>query len=440
MPRRVALGLVAVAALGLLVRWSWVLGVDPDVPEVGDASAYHLLADGLADGEGYVRPFDRVLFDLDRPTAEYPPLHPSVLAVAAWTGVDGVTGQRLWLSLFGAASVALTGALAWRLAGGSNRVQNPVPRAEPRAGGGFVHRVRVSARGWTSPQAAAIVAGAVAAVHPLWFQADATLMPETLAALLGGGVVLLAVDASRRPSVGRAAVLGAVCGLAILTRTEAVVLLVAVAVPAVLRNRRAVAAALASAALVVAPWIVRNAVRFDRFVPVSTNAGSVADGANCPATYGGDLLGYWQFGPGCFEGFTQDELAADDEATVADRHRRAGVEFATDHVDEWPKVAAARLGRTVGLFRPGQLADLGALEGRRQWADMAGYVLVWSSLALAVVGARRLRRAGRPWWVPAVAVGAVWGSTALTYGNPRFLALAQPSLVALAACGVVRRR
>jgi len=122
---------------------------------------------------------------------------------------------------------------------------------------------------------------------------------------------------------------------------------------------------------------------------------------------------------------------------VAAEHRRAGVDFATDHVGDWPKVVLARLGRTVAVYQPGQLADLGALEGRRQGADVTGFALVWLSLVLGTLGAVRLRRAGNQvWWIPAAVVLAVWGATALSYGNPRFLALAQPSLVALAGCGV----
>lgn len=398
MPRRVVLGLVALAALGFAVRVAWIAAVDPEVPDVGDARAYELLAEGFADGDGYVRPFDRVLFDERRPTAEYPPVHPAVLSVASLAGVDSRTGLRVWLSLFGAASVAATGALAWTLA----------------------NRAHASA--------ATIVAAGVAAAHPLWFQADATLMPETLAALLGAGVVLAALEARRRPSVARWAIAGAVCGLAALTRGEAVVLAPVVAV--FTRSWRSAAIVIAGAVVVIAPWTARNAARFDELVPISTNVGSVADGANCPAAYGGDLLGYWVYGPGCFEGFGQQALGISDESVVAGRHRDDGVDFAIDHVGDWPKVAAARLGRTLGVFRPAQLADLGALEGRQQGADLAGYALVWASVVLGALAAVRLRL-----WLPATVVVAVWASTALSYGNPRFLALAQPSLVALAACG-----
>jgi hypothetical protein len=403
--------LVALAVAGVAVRWAWVLAVDPEVPEVGDAAAYHLLADGIAGGDGYVRPFDRVLFGDLRPTAEYAPLHPAYLAVADAVGIDGVTGQRLWLSVAGGMSVLATGVLAWLVAG---------RRAAP-----------------------ALVAAAVAAVHPLWFQADATLMPETLAALWGAVAVGAAVLAVREPTRLAWLVLGAACGLAALTRGEAALLLPLVAVPAALAGTRRLTAAVVPVvafAAVVGPWTVRNAVRFDELVPISTNVGSVLDGANCDATYGGDLLGYWSYSPGCFEGFLQGELAAADESVVTAAHREQGVDFATDHAGDWPKVAAARLGRTVAVFRPAQLADLGALEGREQGADLAGYALVWATVAAGAVGAVRLRRAAvRGWWVPVAAVVAIWGSTALSYGNPRFLAVAQPGLVALAACGVARR-
>ena len=411
MPRRLLLALVVVAAIGLGVRWAWVLVVDPEVPEVGDAAAYHLLAGGIADGDGYVRPFDRVLFDVSRPTAEYPPLHPAVVSIAAAAGVDGVTGQRLWLSVFGAAAVAVTGVLAWRLSGG-----RPAP---------------------------AIVAAGIAALNPLWFQGDATLMPETLAALLGAGTVAAAVDAARRPSRATLVVLGAACGLAALARAEALLLLPAVAVPAAFAGTRRWKLALVpivAAVVVLAPWSIRNAARFSEPVPISTNAGSVLDGANCDDTYGGELLGYWKYSPDCFQGFLQEELLDEgDESVVADGHRREGTSYAFDHVEDWPAVVLARLGRTVALFRPSQLADLGALEGREQAADVVGFAVLWASLALAVVGAVRLRRAGLPWWVPVSAATAIWGSTALTYGNPRFLAVAHPSIAALAACGAVRR-
>jgi hypothetical protein len=339
-----------------------------------------------------VRPFDRTMFGIERPTAEYPPLHPFVVAVAAGAGVHSVAGQRLYLALFGSAAAVVTALLARRLTGGND--------------------------------VATAVAGGIAALSPLWFQSDATLMPETLTALLAAGVLLVA---HQRPTTRTLLGLGALCGLAALARTDAGVLLLAVAVPTA---RRRAAIPIAAAALVVAPWVVRDAIRLDAFVPISTNAGSVLDGANCDATYGGPLLGSWSYGPDCFEGFLQDELAAAGEATVAAAHRDQGVDFATAHVTSWPKVAAARGLRTLGLWRPAQQADLARLEGRSQTAEAVGFAVLWASLALGAAAARAHPRV-------AAAVVAVWGTTLLSYGNPRFLAAAHPAIAALAGCGVV---
>ena len=73
-----ALLLITGVALG--IRLGYTIGVDPQVPQLSDASAYHLLANDLADGKGYVRPFDLSAFGLTHPTAEYPPLFPAVLS------------------------------------------------------------------------------------------------------------------------------------------------------------------------------------------------------------------------------------------------------------------------------------------------------------------------------------------------------------------------
>ena len=51
-----ALGLIVLA--GLAVRIDFVRNVAPPVPALGDAHAYHVLADNLAHGRGYIRPYD----------------------------------------------------------------------------------------------------------------------------------------------------------------------------------------------------------------------------------------------------------------------------------------------------------------------------------------------------------------------------------------------
>ena len=100
----IALGGITLAAL--VIRVVFVVVVDPKVPRLSDASAYHLLANQLADGHGFVRPFDLRLLGLKHPTAEYPPLFPAVLAAASTVGAKSVEAQRIFCAFLGAGTVA----------------------------------------------------------------------------------------------------------------------------------------------------------------------------------------------------------------------------------------------------------------------------------------------------------------------------------------------
>src|SRR5580765_3163906 len=115
--RRFVPALAAIALLALAIRIAFVVVVDPKVPALGDASAYHLLAEQLVHGRGYIRPFDNLLLHLHRPTAEYPPLFPLLLAVPARVGLHSVEQQRIFMAFVGAGTVALVGLLGRRVAG-----------------------------------------------------------------------------------------------------------------------------------------------------------------------------------------------------------------------------------------------------------------------------------------------------------------------------------
>src|SRR5687767_7280600 len=90
-------------------------------------------------------------------------------------------------------------------------------------------------------------------------------------------------------------------------------------------TRRAglVAVACVAAALVIAPWTVRNLDRFDTLVPVSTNADSVIGGANCDPAYRGDDVGGWQLG--CLA-----DWRTLNEAKQAEIWREDGIDYALD--------------------------------------------------------------------------------------------------------------
>jgi 4-amino-4-deoxy-L-arabinose transferase-like glycosyltransferase len=418
----IALG--AIAALALAVRIGFVLVVDPKLPDPGDATAYHLLANNLADGHGYIRPFDFRLLELERPTAEYPPLFPALLAVPSFLGAKSVDAQRLFLCFVGTGTVVLVGLLGRRVRG-------------PLVG---------------------LVAAAIAAVYPMLFLDEAVLMAESLFVLLVTAALLLAYRAADVPSPGRFVALGLILGLSALTRAEGLLLCLILVVPLAVslrtlpRKRRALLAAvgIGMSVLVVVPWTVRNAARLHAFVPISNNIGTAVDGANCDLTYSGTQLGLWretfsQLGESarnrpqaraCFEGF--DIRQRDfDEADVANSHRSSGTSYARRHLSRLPLVAAVRELRTWGLYAPRQQIEFESLEGRpRRWQTV-GTVMYWVLLPLAVLGAVILvQRRIRVW--PLLSTGVlVVLTTALTYGQQRFRTAAEPAIVVLAAVTAV---
>jgi 4-amino-4-deoxy-L-arabinose transferase-like glycosyltransferase len=390
--------LLAVALLALVVRLAYTFEVSDDMPLVGDAQTYHLLAGRLADGDGYVRPQG----DLDgTPTAEFPPLFPALLAVVDVAGGDSIETQKLATSLLGTATVVLVG-----LAG---------------------RRVRGAAVG--------LVAAGLAALYPMLFQVDGALMAESLYALLISAFLLAVYRALDEPSAVNWIVTGVLIGLAALTRTEGILLLPLVVVPEALRRggatKRARWGALGFGVLatvvVVTPWIARNAVTFDRFIPISNNSGTLMAGANCDRTYNGQYRGIWRF-----ECVTDIDVAGLDEPEIADRFRTVGTEYASDHASEVPGVVAVRVLRTFGLYEPKQQIDWESFEGRSITWQVAGHRMFLALLPLSVIGGAVLWRAKRPLWPLAAPAVIVAFTSAISYGNQRFRILAEPGLLILA--------
>jgi hypothetical protein len=436
--RTFALALLAIAAVALTVRVLVITLVDPHVPPLGDASAYHLLANHLADGRGYIRPFDLVKFHLVVPTAEYPPLHPFVVSLLARAGWRGVEAQRLGMAVIGTGTVALIGLLGRRVAGST----------------------------------VGLVAAGLAAISPMMFLPEATLMSETLFVFLVTAALLLALRAYEAPSPLRVAALGVVLGLAVLTRAEAGVLGLLLLAGLLRRHTGGVdadappgaeadegpdggaasmgrrigltALGVVLMAAVVVPWTIRNRQTFHELVPVSNNLGTAVDGANCRLTYSGTSLGSWRstFRVGdadageCFTGFNGSQPGFN-EAEAAAEARHQGITFARDHLGDLPKVAVARILRTFGVFRPAQQIKLEALEGRPIRWERWGTWFEWVMYPLAIGGAVLLVRRKAPVWPLAAAVLSVLVSTLVTYGNQRFRIGAEPAILVAAATAIV---
>lgn len=415
--------MLAIAVVALLVRVAFVLVVNPKLPDPGDATAYHLLANNLADGRGYIRPFDLRILHVSRPTAEYPPLFPALLAIPSFLGAKSVDAQRIFLCFVGTGTVVLIGFLGRRVGG-------------PVVG---------------------VIGAAIAALYPMLFLNESVLMAESVYVLLVTAALLLAYRAVDSPTPLRFAALGFVIGLSALTRAEglffAVVLVIplAIGLRSLAANRRVLLATIAVgvAALVVVPWTIRNAVRLHAFVPISNNIGTAVDGANCDLTYSGTQIGLWretfsQFGnsarrrpqaEACFEGFDIGKRGFE-EAAVANKHRSDGIRYARDHLSRAPLVVGVREVRTWGLYAPRQQIDFESLEGRPQRWQGVGTVMYWVLLPLGVVGVVLLYRRRVRVWPLLSTVVVVALTTAFTYGQQRFRVAAEPSLVVLAAVSV----
>jgi 4-amino-4-deoxy-L-arabinose transferase-like glycosyltransferase len=256
--------------------------------------------------------------------------------------------------------------------------------------------------------------------------------------------VLLAYRYLRAPSIWRALGLGFASGLAALARAELVLLLPFLVLPCVLLTRRADVAqklkilAVAGVAAVVAmgPWVGFNLVRFEKPVFLSTGLEPTMLGANCDATYYGNLTGY--FTPQCTEKVRYKR--GQDQSERNEIARRVTFDYISSHKARAPVVVLARWGRITGLYRPWNQVHLDdVIEGREAWVAVASLFSFYIVAALAIAGAVIVRRRRRvPVFPLLVPVVIVFIAVALSLGSNRYRASAEVVLVVLAAIAIDR--
>ncbi|MDQ1454956.1 MAG: hypothetical protein QOH28_576 [Actinomycetota bacterium] len=388
----------------------------------GDELFYNAEANYLAAGHGFNEPLSAFIHPGVKPppAADHPPLTVVVLAPVSWFVDhaplswmikeplhDHVREQRYAMVVLGTLLVALVGLLGRRVGGG----------------------------------AVGLVAAAIAAVSPNIWVNDGLVMSETLTALTVVGAMSAALWWRDRPSWWRAAALGGVCGLAALARVEFLLLVPLLALvvafslpqPWSVRWKQALVA-LATALVVVAPWVGFNLARFHDPTFVSTNDGLTLAGANCDAMFHGRATGFWTL-QSC-----ADNPPPGDQSQVATAFRRRGLDYMRGHASRVPLVVLARLGRTWSLFRPLDMVTLNTGEDREEWVTRIGLVAYYPTLLFAVAGAvvmGRRRAARDALWILLVPAIIVTLNTMATYGQTRFRAGTEPSLALLAAVGIV---
>jgi 4-amino-4-deoxy-L-arabinose transferase-like glycosyltransferase len=414
--RRVLFALAAVAliAAAFAIRLAYV-GATPGMTLRDDGLDY----DGHAVSIALTGRFSDTLA-YGRPTAFRPPVFPYLLGevykatgVARADAARRVVVARRTQVVIGTVLVAAIGLLAAQLFG----------------------------------EVVALVALALAAVYVPLVTMSGSVMSEPLFAVFMLASLSAAIAHRRSPHRLRWALLaGLLAGLAILTRANALILLLPLGLAVWDRRPRWTAGALvAPVALVlvtvavVTPWTLRNERVLHHFVPVSTQLGSALAGTyNDEARTDPDHPASWRSlrgVPSYADIFSK--VAQTNEAVLEQRLRHRAERYALDHptypavVAFWTTVRALELDGRSWWRHTASTVSI-----RPGWADRGVYCF-WLFAVLAVAGAftRAARRA--PWFVWAFPALMSLSVVFLVIETPRYRTAIDPFIVLLAALALV---
>ena len=331
----------------------------------GDGFQYSIQANLNAQGEWFVAIFSTA----KPPDALHPPAWTLLLTVWAWLGQHSWLSQQVLASGVGSLTVGVVG-LAGRRIGG----------------------VRVG-----------LLAAGIAALYPGLWVYERAILSETLLLLGIAVMILLAYRFRAQPSAGLAAVLGIVCGLVALTRSEQILVFAFVVAPLILAVRHVewrrrlgwLALAALCVLVVVTPWTIYNLGRFQRPVLLSNNFGSAVAQGNCTITYYGPYTG--DYSPECLTAHHPQS----DMISLMPIHcvLHQGLTYMEHHVGRLPVVLFAREGRAFGFWNPFQQVHLDA-----QWEGNSNVAIFGPSYTPTAIWVYRLALFG--FWlllIPAVA-------------------------------------
>jgi len=286
--RRFDFLVLSAALLALVVRVAWGLKVARTPQGLVDPARYLGYARAIADGSGFIEPWSGF------PTAYYPPGYPWFLGVITWVGQPFTDDLPVLIAMvqavLGAVSVVLAAQVARRLAGS-------------RGG---------------------VVAAFGMALYPNLVFHSGAILGETLYISLFLAFLVMALGRSWPEDLSpvRGLVAGVVLGLAIMVRPISLAVLPIVVIAwwmsvADLRRAMRLAVLLSSGvALCIVPWTVRNYIRMNDLVLLSTNTGD-----NLCIGHAPDATGAFSAEPWCatdhrFLDGPSAEVGADREKTA----------------------------------------------------------------------------------------------------------------------------
>jgi len=399
--------------LGLALRLVWVLYVDT-IPLGGDPHWYYVVAINIAEGHGFVAGRNE-LWEIPgpgEPTAFWPPGYPFALGALFWVFGSGITTAQVLNAILGAATVPFVFLLGRRM---------------------FDSRV-------------GIVAAALFAIFPNVIAGTPLLFPEPLFTLIFVAALWLLV--SRSPTDAGAwrwlVFIGALAGMAALTRGQGMLLLPIAAVywlfSAGWRPAAQSTAIMAfAAAAIIAPWTVRNYVEMDAFIPISTNSGAALRVGHNPDSIGMTKWTDDDIGGG----FRMEEspYRPDWEVQGYREYTDLAIEYALTHPVHEIELSALKvkhLYRSDSIVIP-WLTTLGAtplepdgLESGLRWTlDIAYFSLLFVAIASLPFW---IRRNARAWLLASIVL--IWTLFHMAFlGEPRYHIPLYPVFFIAAAAG-----
>jgi 4-amino-4-deoxy-L-arabinose transferase-like glycosyltransferase len=416
-PRSVAAIAATILAIALAVRVAYVLAT-PSYHPGHDDLAYDRLAIGIARTGAYPSVQHHA-------TAYRPPGYPYLLGAIysiVGSGHARIVAARLVQAGLGVVSVVLLGLIAL----------------------------------WLFGIVAALCAMAITAVYVPWVAAGTSLLSEPLTVLLELAAIAAVLQWRRDRRWRWVVFAGVLGGVLALTRTNAFVVLIALAVGLLWvgaegghdgrrRSARALgppAAMLLIAALVVAPWTVRNAVVMHSFIPISDEAGGTLAGTYNPVSNTDHEA------PASWLLLAQIPEYQARTLSVAEgpepQFQSRLLHLALDYVEQHPLYPAK-----VAFYNTVRLVDLGGLSLARYTATLSGIdspvvaeagVFCFWAVLIAAVGACALPVIRRSvpmflWLVAALLLASIVLASAET---PRLRMPLDPFVILIAGAGLAR--
>jgi 4-amino-4-deoxy-L-arabinose transferase-like glycosyltransferase len=420
MSRALGAGLIAVILIvALALRIAEVQRTNSSYRPINDAGSYLTLASEIAHTGDYSlsREPGSGAGGTRGPSAYFAPGYPYFLALVDLidgdeTRRDGaVHPARMAQAVLGTITVALIGLVALELFGAT----------------------------------AGLIALALAAVYPVAIGLAGTLVAENLLT----GLVIAAVYAGlrvRRAARARSAYAwivgaGVLTGLATLTHENAVLIVLPLIAAVWGRKPHSLAAPallIATTALTILPWTIRNAEVMHRFIPVSDETGITLVGTYNAASAANPGVPYkWRI----FYGIPGErplirQASRLTEPQIGDKLQSQALRYIADHPLA-PLMVAYH--NTLRLFE---------LEGNYAWHASAkamslpiplagaGVFSFWVLCLLALAGAFTKLVRGAPRWVWFVPLLLALSVVVVNVETPRFRAPVDPFLILLAAAGL----